>query len=419
MAQCRRRRQAYDATLGLAGGVDRLGMQGTAKRPPRHPALAAKKKVAKKAVAAPLPPSATVPASSPCPPAPQAAQSPSIVPVPAPPTATTGTALMVLDQMPASMDDEDFLKFTCGDMPSQEFAHDDVASQDGGEGFVDEPTIDGEGFLDEPTPRRVVRGANFRQKEDEALCHAWRKVASPVNLSLYTIVGEFLRTMRSGRTVPPMRSQTRGKPLLPRFGEGLVVDTDDEGSSSPTPLSSVNRKRPDGRKKAKDNRAKGGENLYKESLENMMAVRRELASERREAKNKEIEERRQAEERKVAAEERRAADEERRAAAEEKLAEIEERKVSNEEMLKRIEQEQNIIFMDASGLDEKGRAYYELCRDQILMSRWYGGGGGGGYGGGGGGGYGGGGGGGGNGGGGGGGGNGGGGGGYGGGNDAV
>ncbi|KAI5001615.1 hypothetical protein ZWY2020_026265 [Hordeum vulgare] len=144
----------------------------------------------------------------------------------------------------------------------------------------------------------------------------------------------------------------------------------------------VNRKRTNGRKKAKDNRAKGGENLYKESLENMMAVRRELASERREAKNKEIEERRQAEERKVAAEERRAAAEERRAAAEEKLAEIKERKVSNEEMLKRIEQEQKIMFMDASGLDEKGRAYYELCRDQILMSRGYGGGGGG-YGGGG------------------------------------
>lgn len=74
------------------------------------------------------------------------------------------------------MDDEDFLKFTCGDMPSQEFAHDDVASQDGGEGFVDEPTNDGEGFVDEPTPRRAVRGANFTQKEDEALCHAWRSV---------------------------------------------------------------------------------------------------------------------------------------------------------------------------------------------------------------------------------------------------
>ncbi|KAI4986621.1 hypothetical protein ZWY2020_019251 [Hordeum vulgare] len=118
--------------------------KGTEKRPPRDPALAAKKKAAKKAVAAPLPPSATVPASPPCPPAPQAAQSPPIVPVPASPTATTGTALMVLDQMPASMDDEDFLKFTCGDMPSQEFFHDDVASQDGGEGFVDEPTNDGE-----------------------------------------------------------------------------------------------------------------------------------------------------------------------------------------------------------------------------------------------------------------------------------
>ena len=152
-------------------------------------------------------------------------------------------------------------------------------------------------------------------------------------------------------------------------GEGKVVDTDDEGSSSPTPLSSVNRKRPDGRKKAKDNRAKGGENVYKEPLDNMVAVRKELASERRESRKKELEERRQAEERKVAAEERKAAAEERRAVAEEKLADIEERKVANEEMAKRLEQEQKIMFMDASGLDEKGRAYYELCRDQILMAR--------------------------------------------------
>jgi hypothetical protein len=90
-------------------------------------------------------------------------------------------------------------------------------------------------------------------------------------------------------------------------GDGLVLDTDDEGSSSPTPLSSVNAKRPEGRKKAKEMRAKGGENMYKESLENMMAVRKELASERRELRTKEIEDRRLAEERKVAAEEMRAA----------------------------------------------------------------------------------------------------------------
>jgi hypothetical protein len=50
------------------------------------------------------------------------------------------------------------------------------------------------------------------------------------------------------------------------------------------------RKRPDGRNIAKDTRAKGGDNLYKE-LENMMAVRKEITSKRRELRNCEIYER--------------------------------------------------------------------------------------------------------------------------------
>jgi hypothetical protein len=43
-------------------------------------------------------------------------------------------------------------------------------------------------------------------------------------------------------------------------GEGLVVNTDDEGSSRPTHLSSIAKKRLHGRKKAKDMRANGGDN---------------------------------------------------------------------------------------------------------------------------------------------------------------
>ncbi|KAE8799255.1 glutathione S-transferase T3-like [Hordeum vulgare] len=282
--------------------------EGHGKAASRDPALAAKKKAAKKAVAAPLSPSATVqvPAAMPSPHL-RRLNHRRLCPCRGPPTATTGTVLMVLDQMPASMDDEDFLKFTCGDMPSQEFSHDDVASQDGGEGFVDEPTNDGEGFVDEPTPLRATNIAQnlFMGKPKKkggkpgksfTSHHCWRILQNDEKWK-----------NRASNEIPNKR-----KSPSTSVGEGLVVDTDDEGSSSPTPLSSVNRKRPDGRKKAKDNRAKGGENLYKESLENMMAVRRELPSERREAKNKEIEERRQAEERKVAAEERRAAAEERR-----------------------------------------------------------------------------------------------------------
>ena len=53
-------------------------------------------------------------------------------------------------------------------------------------------------------------------------------------------------------------------------GAGFVVDSVADGSSRPSPLSSVNRDRPDGRKKAKNKMAKGGdEEGYKESLKNM------------------------------------------------------------------------------------------------------------------------------------------------------
>jgi hypothetical protein len=48
------------------------------------------------------------------------------------------------------------------------------------------------------------------------------------NLSLYNIDGYLLRKMRNNRA-------PSAKFHLPRLGEGLAFDTDDEGSSSPTP----------------------------------------------------------------------------------------------------------------------------------------------------------------------------------------
>jgi hypothetical protein len=63
---------------------------------------------------------------------------------------------------------------------------------------------------------------------------------------------------------------------------------------------------------------------------------------------------------------------ERRAAAEEKKAEIMKTNVENDELVKRLESEQKIIFMYQIGLDEKGRPYLEVLHDQILISRGYG-----------------------------------------------
>ena len=180
------------------------------------------------------------------------------------------------------------------------------------------------------------------------------------------------------RSRPSNEIPNKRKAPSSSVGDAFMVDSDDDGASSPTLLSSVNRGRPDGRKKAKNARANVEEGGYKQSLDNMMEMRKDIAMQRREMKTKEMEERKEAEEKKLAAEEklaeieaRRAAAEERRAAAEERLAEIEERKLASEEMTKRLENEQRIMFMDPSGLDEKARAYLEICRDQILAAKGY------------------------------------------------
>ncbi|GJN23162.1 hypothetical protein PR202_gb10786 [Eleusine coracana subsp. coracana] len=160
-------------------------------------------------------------------------------------------------------------------------------------------------------------------------------------------------------------------------------DGDSDGKRSPTPSSMpYKEKRPPGRKASKEKLKKSEECVYKESLDNMVASRKELAADRKEFKAaqwvtmKEMEERRTvAEERRSAAQERsviderRAAADERRAAVEEQRVAIEERRIAAEEASKRLEQEQKIMFMDSSNLDEKGRAYFELMRDQILASR--------------------------------------------------
>ena len=103
------------------------------------------------------------------------------------------------------------------------------------------------------------------------------------------------------KTRPSNEIPNKRKAPSSSVGDGFVVDSDDS-SSSPTPLSSVNRGRPEGRKKEKNKRANGDEEGYKQSLDNMMEVRKDIAMQRRELKTKEMQERREAEERKLVAE---------------------------------------------------------------------------------------------------------------------
>ncbi|CAN6201698.1 unnamed protein product [Urochloa humidicola] len=76
--------------------------------------------------------------------------------------------------------------------------------------------------------------------------------------------------------------------------------------------------------------------------------------------------------RKAAVEERKAIVEERKAAAEERKVAIEEEKLRamNEKVLhKKLEQEQKIMFMDTSCLDDVQKAYVSAMRAQILAAR--------------------------------------------------
>jgi primosomal protein N' len=107
---------------------------------------------------------------------------------------------------------------------------------------------------------------------------------------------------------------------------------------------------------------KGGESVYKESIDNMLASRKEIVADRKELKGARWVQLKEMEERRMAAKERRVAIEEQRAT-------IEERRVAVEEAAKMLEQEQRIMLMDPLSLDEKGRSYFEIMHDQVLASR--------------------------------------------------
>ena len=102
-------------------------------------------------------------------------------------------------------------------------------------------------------------------------------------------------------------------------------------------------KRPAGRKKEKE-RSKKDAGGYKEAIQKMIESKERLAID----KDSRWTEIKAIEERKVAIEERKAAAEERKAAA------------------KKKDEDQKIMFMDTSALDDTQRAYVEAMRAKIL-----------------------------------------------------
>ena len=127
-------------------------------------------------------------------------------------------------------------------------------------------------------------------------------------------------------------------------------------------------KRPTGRKKEKE-RSKKDAGGYKEAIQKMIESKERLAIDKdsRRSEIKAIEERKVAiEERKAAAEEHKAANEEERLRLKGEKARAqaaaEERKAAAKK-----EEDEKIMFMDTSALDDTQRAYVEAMRAKILV----------------------------------------------------
>jgi len=141
------------------------------------------------------------------------------------------------------------------------------------------------------------------------------------------------------------------------------VQNEDGRGRSPTPCSTgPTDKRPPGRKASKEKLKKGSDSgIYKEMFQEMITTRKEKKQEN-ETRWMEV---KAMEERKATIEERKATIEERKVAIEEEKLRI----MSEKAMNKKLEQEQKIMFMDSSCLDDDQKAYVSAVRAQILTAR--------------------------------------------------
>jgi hypothetical protein len=72
---------------------------------------------------------------------------------------------------------------------------------------------------------------------------------------------EILENGKKWKNAPSNEFPNKRKAPSSSIGDGFGVDIDDDGSRYPTPLSSIKRGRPDGRKEGKNNRENGDEGV--------------------------------------------------------------------------------------------------------------------------------------------------------------
>ncbi|KQK19562.1 putative uncharacterized protein DDB_G0290521 [Brachypodium distachyon] len=169
------------------------------------------------------------------------------------------------------------------------------------------------------------------------------------------------RTMNYEMPTKKSESSSSSSPDVQNL-DGSSNESDSEGANT---SNSEQKKRPIGRKKGKERLKKEKVSSFKDSIDLMLSKRKALAAERKEEKAREWMERKEMDERWIAIAKRRAEIAERRAAIAERGAMMEERMLAIEKQ----KLDRQLMSTDPSKLDEKGRAYFEFRRAQIMASQ--------------------------------------------------
>ncbi|XP_062185633.1 glutathione S-transferase T2-like [Phragmites australis] len=127
----------------------------------------------------------------------------------------------------------------------------------------------------------------------------------------------------------------------------------------------VTMRRPTGRKAEKEKLRRGGDNLYKEALDNLWAKKEEAEAVKEKKKEERYERAYALEQERLAIEGRAYELDKEKVAIEAKKLEVKSQAIE----LKRIKEEERIMFIDLSGMSEAQKQYYMSLQNEILTRR--------------------------------------------------
>ena len=150
------------------------------------------------------------------------------------------------------------------------------------------------------------------------------------------------------------------------------VDSSNNAVIENAPTETDQRKRPIGKKKAKEGLRRGGADACVEALDHLWAKNRESDAEKEHKKDERYNLSYALEKERVELEKRRAEAEEARAANEARSLDIKEHELEykeNELQLKRMLDEERIMTMDTSSMPTQLQEYYKTIQDEIIARR--------------------------------------------------